>query len=121
MILANKKTLHEVLNCEKSECRVYFNRTNSEIEICDDFFSLRNYVLDSDIVFFPTDEKLYPYCEAMGDFLDEHEIEVPRGEKAESCLRKNGLIYDFYAFREEEIKSRLLDWLNENDIQLEII
>lgn len=118
---SNKVKFYEVLNYEKSECRVYFNRTNSEIEICDDFFSLRNHVFDSDIVFFPTDEKLYPYCKAMCDFLDEYEIDVPRGEKAGSYLRKNGLIYEFYAFREEEIRSRLLDWLNENNIQLEII
>lgn len=121
MTRTNKKTLHEVLNHEKSECRVYFNRTNSEIEVCDDFFSLRNRVSDDNIVFFPTDEKLYPYCEAIGDFLNEHNMDVPRGRKAGTYLRENGFIYDFYAFREEEIKSRLLVWLNENDIQLEII
>lgn len=121
MLASNKKLLHEVLNLEKSECRVFFNRTNSEIEICDDFFSLRNHVSDDNIVFFPTDEELYPFCKAMSDFLDEHKIDVPRGERAGSYLRKNGLIYDFYAFREEEMKSRLLIWLNENDIQLEII
>lgn len=116
-----KKEFHELVNYQMSESRAYFDRTQNEVEICEDISFAEDQTLNDNIVFFPTDEELYPYHEAMFDFLNEYGINIPQGERAKPYLRENGLLFNFYIYRESEMKCRLLMWLNENDIQLEII
>ncbi len=121
MFLLNNNDLDEIINRQRGEYYACFNRTNNEVEVFEASFSQKNLALKEDIIFFPTDEELYPYKEAVGDFLAENDIEVPRRRKVRPYLRECGYLYDFDEFRDREVKRRLLIWMDENDIQLETV
>ncbi len=121
MKLTKKRGLHEVLNEERVECRYYYDKINESVELCDDITDIEDRLENEEVILFPTRDELYPYGKAMRDYLDTCGIHVPSGKKPIGHLVELGCKYDFYERRDEEAKKRLLTWLEERKIPIEII
>lgn len=116
-----KVPLCKVLNSDWVECKSYYDKVNKTFDICDDILDLEDRLDKGEVIIFPTEDYLYPYNEAMRDYLNDNEIEVPSKRKAIGHLAENGDQYDFYSYRGEEVKKRLLTWLESRKIPIEII
>ena len=64
----------------------------------------------------PDIEELYPYNNAMEDFIDEWELIIPFKIKAGRYLKENGYIQEFYTFRNEKAVEKLSEWLDSHQI-----
>ena len=116
-----KVPLCKVLNSDWVECKSYYDKVNKTFDICDDILDLEDRLDKGEVIIFPTEDYLYPYNEAMRDYLNDNEIEVPSKRKAIGYLAENGDQYDFYSYRGEEVKKRLLTWWESRKIPIEII
>lgn len=116
-----KKSLDEILNSDRGECKSYYDKVNKTVDMCDDIIDLEDRLDEGEVIIFPTKDDLYPYNKAMRDYLNDNEIEIPSGRKAIGYLAENGDQYDFYSYRDEEVKKRLLTWLESQKIPIEII
>lgn len=110
----------EVLNFENVECRVYFDRINRSVELCDDIYNAEDLKRNASIVFFPTAEVLYPYSEALRDYLNNAGLFIPKGYSPKGYLAEIGCIYDFYDFRKTEMKNRFSAWLKSKSIPMQV-
>lgn len=116
-----KMSLYEILNSDGVECKSYYDKVNKNVDVCDDVTDLEDQLDKEEVIIFPTKDDLYPYNKAMRDYLNDNEIEVPSGRKPIEYLAENGDQYDFYSYRDEEVKKRLLTWLEGRKIPIEII
>ena len=116
MQITKPRELHEILNEEQVECRCYYDKINENVEVCDDITDIEDRLENEEVILFPTMDELYPYGEAMRDYLDAYGIDVPRGrgKKAIRHLVELGYDHDFYERRDEEAKKDCSHgWKNE--------
>ena len=74
-----------------------------------------------EVIIFPSEDELYPYNQAMKDYLNSRELVVPKEIKAMKYVAENGAKNDFYYARDEETKKRLLTWLERYQIPIKVI
>lgn len=116
-----QKKLDEILNSERHEFRVYYDREKNETEVCYWIEEIEDRLKKQAVIIFPTNDELYPYGVAMGHFLSANGIIIPRGYSAIGYLAECGMKHEFYNYRKQEIKRRLLNWLESENIPIEII
>ena len=116
-----KAEWNEVINDERSEFTWFYDIDKGEIDSCLNSCEPEKREEKGEIVIFPWKEELYPYGKAMRDFLQENDIIVPRGTSAIGYLKSQGENFDFYEYRNQELKAKLLKWLEEKKLPIEII
>lgn len=118
-----KAEWYEIINDEQSEFIWFYDIDKGERDDYDRLYSceLEKREEKGEIVIFPWKEELYPYGKAMRDFLQENDIIVPRGTSAIGYLKSQGENFDFYEYRNQELKAKLLKWLEEKKLPIEII
>ena len=117
----NQLSFYEILNNDQVECKLYYDKVTNTIEVCDDVMDLQDRVDKEEIIIFPSEDGLYPYGEAMRDYLLENDIIVPHKKTAGRYLSELGCKQDFYDTRDEETKKRLLTWLERYQIPIKVI
>lgn len=80
--------------------------------------ALEKMIAEGKAIVLPYEEQLYPYGEAMGDYLDDREILIPDGMKATAYLAQHGWLDDFYEFRAEGLEKRFVAWSEKQGVQI---
>lgn len=126
----------EILVDARCDCGLYYDRIHGTVEVCDmyDIYDIddedcedcekaeiRERLYKGEVIVFPTTEDLYPYSQALGDYLYEHGIEIPYGKRAIGYLAEKRMQYDFYEYRNEVMKKELLTWVENQKIPIKII
>lgn len=113
-----RKVLEEILVEEMSGFVAYYDPETKEVEQADSL-TVDSLQEEKQIIVFPGSEVLYPYGEAMHDYLISEGIDVPEGRYAKSYVyEQQGGLYGFYDFRREERLRRMNIWLKEHKLNL---
>ena len=111
----------EIASMDESEgVKVFYDfRNNTLIPMMtweDGWKAIRELREAGKVIRIPTYEELYPYGQAMYDYLCDNRLNVPYGMSAKHYVHEKGRIHDFYAYRAETQTLELNKWLKEHNI-----
>ena len=110
----DQNTLVELINHPESPIISYINLDKKCVEIYEDEVQVEKH-----LVRIPFKEELVSYTEAVGEFIEERDLSIPRRVSAKKYLIKQGYIHEFYDYWNNKAVSKLKDWLEKyslNDI-----
>ena len=107
--------LSEIVN-DGSPYVIYINRETSWVEISDSWPEECEELIPTPYVDF-----LYSQNQALGDYIWENDLVIPKGMSARGYLRRTGQLYDFYEYHNTILDEKMLDWCKENQIIIEFV
>ena len=116
--ITENRLVNQLVNESRVEIKMYIDLEHKCIDTSEDEKWLEEQINNGKVLLLPHKEELYPYKDAIKDFLCKFDLLVPDDMRVKEYLSEKGLMQTFYDFYEREIVEKLLEWCEKNQIEL---
>lgn len=117
-MIIKKEDVQNMLNNVDIETVTYLDTERECLDVTEDEAWLQKQAKEGRAVILPYVEHLYPYNQAMGEYLIDREIEIPDGMRVKAYLAQEGRLEDWYEFREKGLEKKFEEWCKKYNIKI---
>lgn len=105
-----------LLNMRRMEVKTFINVEEGKADVSGDEEWIQRQVESGKAILFPVFEELYPYSEALTEFIDKYELDIPDYITIKKFLIEKGWMQLFYEFQGQELEKKFRKWCRRNSI-----